>query len=397
MKKKNGFKTLTPIKKALNSYLKTIKPIKTTEKIKITKALDRAIAKDIKSPKNVPHYNRSAMDGYAVKAENTYGATNTSPIPLKMVEKNPNDMECVRVHTGSEIPSQTDAVIKIEDTEKTDQTIKTYKPVSPGENVSPIGEDVEKNEKILKAGHQLRPMELGLLRTLQIEEIEVMKKPETTIIPTGNEVIKPGQEPKPGQVIESNSITIEMLIERWGGKPKTHQITPDQPKKIQKAITKNLDKDIIVVIGGSSVGARDYTSQVIKQNGVVHIEGVAIKPGKPTILGEIEETPIIGLPGYPVAAAIAAKIFLKPTIQRKGKIKTKKEWRTKAKLTRKIHSTPGYQTYTRVKLKNGEATPLRTSGSGIITSITQADGIAIIPSESEGKDKGENVEVVPIE
>ncbi|OUJ18328.1 Molybdopterin biosynthesis enzyme [Methanonatronarchaeum thermophilum] len=397
MKKKNGFKNLTPIEKAKKTYLNKIKPIKTTEKIQIKKSLGRAIARDIKSPTDLPHYNRSAMDGYAVKAENTYGATQTNPITLKIKEKNPNQMECVRVHTGSEIPKTTDAVIKIENTEKNNQTLKTYKPVSPGENISQKGEDVTKNQTILKQGHTLKPMDISLLRTLQIEKITVMKKPTIAIIPTGDEVIKPGNKPKPGQVIESNSIAISMMIKKWGGKPTTHPITPDQPQKIEKAIQQNQDKDIITVIGGSSVGKRDHTAQVIKQNGEIYIEGIAIKPGKPTILGKTNNTPTIGLPGYPVAAAIAAQTFLKPTIHKKGKIKPKHQWKTQATLTRKIHSEPGYQTYTRVKLNNNKATPLRTSGAGIITSITRADGIAIIPSQSEGKDKGETIEVIPIE
>ncbi|RZN62642.1 molybdopterin molybdotransferase MoeA [Methanonatronarchaeum sp. AMET6-2] len=397
MNKKNGFQKLTNPDKALERYLKKIKPTQKTEKIKITESLGRTIAENIESSENIPHYNRSAMDGYAVKAKDTYGSTQTNPNQLNITKEKPQDGECRHVHTGSEIPPTTNAVIKIEETEKTGNKIKTYRPVSPGENVSPIGEDVKKGQKILEKGHKLRPIDLGLLRTIRKEEIKVKKKPTTLIIPTGNEVIPPNQKPEPGQVIESNSITIANKIKKWGGKPKTNRITPDNPDKISQAIKQNLNHDIITVIGGSSVGERDHTSTVIKKHGEIITEGIAMKPGKPTILGKIKETPVIGLPGYPVAAAISANTFLKPSLHKKTGTKPTPTFTIQAKLTRKIHSEPGYRTHTRVKLKNGEATPIRTGGAGIITSITQADGIAIINEDSEGKDKGEIIEVTPLD
>ncbi|PTD94635.1 molybdopterin molybdenumtransferase MoeA [archaeon SCG-AAA382B04] len=392
MKKKNGFRELEKFNEARKKFVESIEPLEKESLLKIVNADDGVLSSSIISPKSIPSFNKSAMDGYAVKASDTYGASESSPIFLDL-KKDVGEEGAERVHTGSAIPKDSDSVVKIEDVEKDNNRLEVFKALSPGENVDFVGEDVEEGEIVFEKNHHLRPFDIGLLRSLGIEKINVYKKPKVLVIPTGNEVVSKGEEPRQGEVIESNSLVIQLMCEKYGADVDKHEIVEDDPKKILESLQKVDDYDMIIYSGGTSVGSRDHTAEVIEETGTVFSHGIGMKPAKPTLLGEYKETPIICLPGHPVACSISCFLFAKPSLFKLSNrtfSKSKKE----SMLERKVESTVGYKTFTRVRLVDDRAIPIRTSGAGIQTSLTSADGLVIIPEEKEGLAKGKKVEVV---
>jgi len=388
----NGFKELTRLDDALEDFLKKLNPINRSGIISIEKGKQRVLGKDIIADRNIPHFDRAAMDGFAVRAEDTFGATQSSPV-LFNVNDSVGLKKCKRISTGSPVPKNANAIVKIEDAESKNGKVKIFESVSPLENVSEAGEDIKKGEEVFRRGHQLRNEDIGLLRMLGIEDIKVFDKPKVGIIPTGEEVIPPGSKPDKGEVIESNSIILKLMVKQWGGVPFIEEIIEDNPSKIGEAIKSNLKKDIITLIGGSSVGDRDHAYEVIDDIGTIYTHGTAIKPGKPVILGEAEDTPILGLPGYPAANIITSILFLRPVLRKIGRMKQKPMRTIGAKLDQKIHSPLGFKTYTRVKVEDGIAKHIRTSGSGVLSSITKSDGFIVIDEDTEGLNPGSLVEV----
>lgn len=391
------FKKLTSSAEALKQFLRKIKPIARTEEISIEDAIDRVLARDIISKMNVPHYLRAAMDGFAVKAQDTYGASESSPVVLKIAEGELRRGECTRVHTGSAMPEGSDAVVMIEYLNVLEDSIEVYKQVYPGENVGEIGEDVKKGELLFKAGHMLRPSDIGLLAALGEKKIAVYEKPTVAIIPTGEELVSNVEELEAGKMVETNGLMLSLFIKKWGGIPRYLKFISDEPSEIERAIKNNLNSDLILLTGGTSVGVRDYAAKTIQKMGELLVHGIKMTPGKPTALGFVEKVPVICLPGYPVACVVAALEFAYPAVKKIGRMPLLPPPVIKAKLVEKIASKHGHKTYARVKVKGGRAYPVMTAGSGILSSIAKSTGFVIIPENLEGFEAGREVEVLILE
>ncbi|MBP1923551.1 molybdopterin molybdotransferase [Halorubrum alkaliphilum] len=400
-RRKTGFKRRTRVEEALTTLLDAVDPHGRTETVPLGEADSRVLAEAIDSPVPVPGYDRAAMDGYAVRAEDTFGASDRSPTVLRTAENAVDPGEAVRVHTGSALPDGADAVVMIERVEEVGDDVETFDAVASGENVGPAGEDVAEGQRLYDAGSTLRPSDLGLLKSVGLDTVEVADRPTVAVIPTGEELVQ--SDPDPGEVIETNGLTVSRLVERWGGRARYRDVVTDDEAALADAIERDLDADVVVTTGGSSVGERDLLPEVVDGLGEVLVHGVALKPGHPVCLGRVEGTPVLSLPGYPVACIVNAVQFLRPTQKRIGGTAPDPFSTRRARLDRKVASEPGTRTFARVKLtessdESGEdppfvATPTRASGSGVLSSVTLADGWVVVPESVEGFDAGETVDV----
>lgn len=389
------FKSLMDVQSARKIFLDAAQPVKSIEILPVETADHRILADDIVSEMDVPHYSRSAMDGYAVKADDIIGASPSSPVMLKLTYGDITSNTCSIVHTGSPIPRGADAVVMLEDSRVIKATIEITTQVHPGKNVGEIGEDVAAGEMVFKAGHQLRPADLAVLGSMGIRDIEVFHKPLIAIIPTGEEVVPRGIPLESGQVWETNSLMTASYVSRTGGIPRINDIVSDDPQLICKAIHANSDANMLIICGGTSVGKRDHVAAVIKEMGELPVHGIAISPGKPTALGIVNKKPILCMPGYPVAGYIALLAFGKDMIRKIGHIPLTQEKILKLPLYRKITSRQGYETYVRVRIKDDTTVePVMTSGAGILSSVAKADGYVIVPPNIEGYGAGTMVDVI---
>ncbi|WP_336364296.1 molybdopterin molybdotransferase MoeA [Halalkalicoccus salilacus] len=392
--KHGGFKDRTRIDEARERLLDEVSPHARTEHAPLGSADGRTIASRITAPNPVPSYDRAAMDGYAVRAEDTFGASDRSPNVLRTGEEIGPEI-AARVHTGSDLPAGADAVVMIEQVEELGEEIEVFDAVAEGENVGDAGEDVAKGQRLYEPGHRIRPSDLGLLKSVGLDAVEVAERPTAAVIPTGEELVQ--TDPGPGEIIETNGLTVSRLVDRWGGRPTYRDVVTDDREALRAAIQRDLTKDLIVTTGGSSVGERDLIPEVVDDLGEVLVHGVALKPGHPVALGVVEDTPVIMLPGYPVACIVNAVQFLRPALKRVGGMPIEDHPTTEARLGRKIRSEPGVRTFARVKLEEeeGERTvePTRVSGSGVLSSVALADGWVVVPEEREGIAEGERVAV----
>jgi molybdopterin molybdotransferase len=391
------FKKRTGADDAKGLFLNSFQPLTKIEVLSIEDSDRRIIAENIIAGIDVPHYRRAAMDGFAVMASETLGAGSGSPVILRLgnnIEKG----TCVRVHTGSPMPDGSDAVVMLEDTILCGDCVEIFTQTHPFKNVGEIGEDIRKGEIILNEGHRLRPCDIAVLASLGIGNIKVFMKPLVLIIPTGEELV-PRSKPnlKEGEVYETNGLMSAIYIRKWGGITRLHDIVTDSPEMIREAIKSNLDADMIMTSGGTSVGKRDYLPSVVGSMGKLLVHGVGISPGKPAALGIINSKPVVCLPGYPVAGIVALFYFARAALRKLGHIPDEPDRSVRAVLSEKIAGRTGYKTFARVKLDNGRAIPLATSGAGILSSVSKADGFVIIPENIEGLNAGEKVEVVLIE
>lgn len=369
-----------------------------SEVVHLAGAFGRVLYEDVSSPVNLPGFNRAAMDGYAVRAADTRGASPLAPVYLKIDDEAAGDGRCVPVRTGMPAPPGADAVLMKEDALPRGREVEATAEVHPYRNLARVGEDVALGETILKEGHRLRPPDIALLASLGLTNAQVYERPKVAIIPTGGELVPlfSDQRLLPGQAREANGIMCELYAEIWGGSPRKTTIVKDDPDLIREAIAQNLDADLILISGGTSVGEEDYAPPILDEMGELLVHGVRITPGKPTALGMIDEKPVICLPGYPVAALSALYIFARPLITMMAH-RTDLPRSVVAKLDGKIVSRPGYLTFARVGLKGGVATPIMTSGAGILSSVARAEGYVMVPEEVEGRENGEMVEVNLIE
>ncbi|MEM2146431.1 MAG: molybdopterin molybdotransferase MoeA [Candidatus Jordarchaeaceae archaeon] len=401
-----GFQEYIKVNDALSKIMPRIKRTE-PETIPVIESLGRIIYEDIYSPRDIPHFDRSAMDGYAVIAEDTFGASQHRPVKLKVVGemkvgKPPNIKvsrgEATQIATGAPIPPKADAVVMVEYTSLIDGEVEIYSPVTPGQNISKIGEDVKKGQKVISSGKQIRPQEEAMLLQCGITEVRVAKKPRVAIVSTGNELVDIHISPEPGQVVNTNCYTLASLVRIYGGEPKILGIFPDEQEEIEKAIDEALKYDMGVFSGGTSVGKYDYLPSLLQKRGELIFHGVATRPGSPAAFSFIEGKPMFSLPGYPVATMIAFTVFVAPTIRKMlGAEKLDPRVFIEAKMSRKVASTLGRRDFVRVKIEETDkgilAVPLRAGGSGVISSMVNADGIVEIPENVEGINEGEIVKV----
>jgi len=387
----------TPLETALNLWGERLKGLDHLEAecIKVVDSLGRITAEAVFARLSSPSYHSSAMDGYAVRFKNTIGASERTPKRLKI------GSDAIYLDTGDPMPEGYDAIIMVEDAEVIDNYIEIIASVTPWQNVRIIGEDIVGGELIIAENHKIRPFDISAMLASGIREIKVKKRPKIAFIPTGDEIVEPCDNPRHGEIIESNSSMLLGLALGYGAEGIRFPIEPDDPKRIKKAILDASDSaDIICVLSGASLGSEDYTSKVISDIGEVLVHGIAIKPGKPAILGILNHKerviPIIGIPGYPVSAYIVFELFVRPTIHALYGVEPELPQRLKVRLSRQISSPLGQEEFIRVKVGRVGggfiATPLGR-GAGLLMSLVRADGIVRVPANSEGIFQGAEVEV----
>jgi len=378
--------------------------------VPLHEALDRVIAESPVAPEALPAFPRSAMDGYAVRAADTFGASESLPAYLTVIGESPMGKapafeigkgQAAIIHTGGMLPKGADGVVMIERTQKArENEIEVLRAIAVGENVIQIGEDVKAGEALLSAGHRLRPQDLGGLAAAGITQVRVARRPRVAILATGDEVVRADIEPAPGQVRDVNTHSIAGLVQRAGGIPIPCGIVPDDFDALYHAARAALDgSNALVLSAGSSVSTRDMTSQVIDRLGKpgVLVHGVSIKPGKPTILAVCDGKPVFGLPGNPVSALVVADLFITPTLWHMQVLaQTTIHRSVRARLARNIASTPGREDYVQVKLveRGGELWAEPVLGkSNLIFTLVKADGLMVVPLDANGVQEGEMVEV----
>ncbi len=362
------------------------------EPVALDQALGRVTAAPVWAKTSSPHYHAAAMDGIAVRARDTLRATETSPVRLRVEE------QAVWVDTGDPVPDGFDAVIMLEHTHHLeDGRIEIMSSVAPWQHVRPMGEDIVATELVLPEGHVLRPQDLGAIAGCGLTEVTARRKPTVAIVPTGSELVQPGQPLKPGSIIEYNSLMLAAQTSQWGGDPVRLPSQPDDRDVLRATLWDALEKhDVVIINAGSSAGSEDFTAPVVRDLGELLVHGIAIRPGHPVVLGIARGKPVLGIPGYPASAVVTSELLLRPLLERYLGLPAAIRPEIEATMTRKVLSPAGEDEFLRVKLgKVGDktvATPLQR-GAGVIMSLVRADGLAVIPRFSEGMDAGSPVKV----
>jgi putative molybdopterin biosynthesis protein len=380
-------KTLKEARKILFEQF-PLSRILSSETISVPDAVGRVLTEPVTAGLSSPNYYSSAMDGIAVKATNTFGASETKPKELVIGK------DTFNINTGHVMPEDTDAVIMIEHVNVLDQSrVEIEAPAFPWQNVRKVGEDIVATELLFPRNHVVTPYCVGALLSGGIFTVSVRKKPKVLIIPTGSELVdwreSNLEDLKPGQVTETNSFVLGKLVESCGGAFVRHEIISDDPQKIKQAVEDAIKSDfnMVLMVGGSSAGSEDYTKDVVSDLGHVLVHGVTIMPGKPVVIGKINDKPVFGIPGYPVSAIIAFEQFVGPLISLMLEQPEKERTMVQVEPTRKIASKLGVEEFLRVKLgavgNRIVAIPL-PRGAGSITTITEADGIIRVPNHVEG-------------
>jgi molybdopterin molybdotransferase len=408
---KTFFQVVTP--EQAKRILVDVPPVG-TEVVETIHARSRVLSEDLYSRVDLPHFHRAAMDGYAVRAKDTFGASATLPAYLKIVgvvemgkeaTQAVANGETVRISTGGMLPADCDAVVMVEYTEEVGNgTIEIQRAVSPWQNVIQIGDDIKKGELVFSRGRRLRAHDLGALTGIGLASLNVFKKPRVALISTGDEIVDARTEPLPGQVRNINQHSLAGMIEEWGCQLQDFGVVPDNRSMLDETITEAMaSADLLFLSGGSSVGARDITLDSILSlpEAKILFHGISVSPGKPTIFAHACGKPVLGLPGYPVSALVIFDLFAVPLLRRLSgeNLATALEIRktTRAILKTNVASQPGREDYVRVSLeRNGDrllAAPL-PSKSGAIFTLVKADGMIRIDLNQEGIEKGEEVEVM---
>ncbi len=394
-------KRLIQLEEALAMVLDKSVPVGRKEIVPLLRALGRVSAESVVSRVSVPSFNRAAMDGYAVRARDTFGASKMRPMVLKRIEtlyaggvprKSLTKGSCAEIATGAMMPKGADAVVMVEDTESEGSKISISESVHPGKNVSKKSEDIAVGTKILSEGELLNPSKIGSLAAIGIPSLQVYMRPLIGIIPTGNEIAELGTRLRPGQVYNINSYTLASVVEENGAEARVLPVVDDTLESIRKVVAQNSDCDMLVFSGGSSVGERDIMLDVLEKEGQVLFHGVAVKPGKPTLFGTIGDQLVFGMPGYPTSCLSNAYLFLAPAIRRMARLPEKARPSVRAKMSKRVVTPTGRTQFLTVRLERGVAYPVFKE-SGAITSMAFADGYVVIAADVDLVEKGEEITV----
>ena len=399
-----GFTEVTRLAAARELLAECCEPHGRTERRSPADAVGHVLADGVEAVRPVPHYDRAAMDGYAVQAADTFGATDRSPARFERAEEIVDAGTAVQVNTGSAVPEGADAVVMVEETERRDDSLLVYDAVAERENVAPAGEDVEASQHLFEAGHRLTPSDVALLRATGREAVPVREQPRVSVLPTGEELVDPGDTPEPGEIVETNGLLVSSLVTQWGGEPTYRDVVTDEEDALRAAVEGGLDHDVVVTTGGSSVGERDLVPDVVDDLGEVLVHGISLKPGHPVGFGVVDGTPVVLLPGYPVSCLVTAVQLLRPALAWLAGTEPQPQPTVRATLSRKLPSAPGERTFARVRLEDGHseeggdgteptASPVRTGGAGVMSSVAFADGWVEVPESREGIQAGETVTV----
>jgi molybdopterin molybdotransferase len=373
-----------------------------SELVDLHEAAGRVLAADVIADVAVPPFDRAAMDGYALRGEETFGAGPYNPLEFEVVGQalpgRPYGGEllagqAVRIMTGAPLPQGADAVLQAEDAVEENSRLRVSDAVPPARNVGRRGEDIELDSLVLSAGRVLRPQDLGVLASIGAATVSVIRRPRVDVMVTGDELLPCGAKPEGHRIVDSNSVMLEALVGRDGGEPRILPIVPDRKEKIQAALTGS-DADVILVSGGSSVGQEDHAPRIVAELGELPIHGVALRPASPTGVGFLRNRPLFLLPGNPVSCLCAYDLFAGFAIRRLGGRSDELPYRCRnLPLAEKLVSAIGRVDYVRVRVREGKVEPLATSGASILSSTTRADGFVLTPRDSEGYAAGETVQV----
>jgi molybdopterin molybdotransferase len=391
-----------PLEEARTLIDSVARPVAAAELVPIVDANGRVLAADVVAPFDVPPFSRAGMDGYAVRAEDTFGASRQEPRTLRCIEQVFTGQvpsravaggDCTEIATGAPMPEGADAVVMVEETEKEPSgEIRIFTPVYPRQNVGRRGADIQPGQAVLRTGDVLNASRVGVLAALGLTEARVFVRPRVAILSTGNEIADPGAALQPGQIYDINKYTLGAIVQEHGGRPELHRTAADTIDDLSTAIDDCLDADLLVFSGGSSVGERDLILDVIGQKGDVLFHGIAVKPGKPTAFGVIGGKLVFGMPGYPTSCLSNAYMLLVPVLRRIARLPPHTMRSVRATLGQRIVSTTGRHQFYTVRVVDGVAQPA-FKASGDITSMALADGYIEIPAQTDIVEKGEEVEV----
>jgi len=396
------FQKTIPLEEARAIIDAAIRPIDRVERLSLQQANGRVLARDVTSDADVPPFSRAAMDGYAVRAEDTAGASRTEPRRLQCIEKvftgqlplqTVGQGQCTEIATGAPMPAGADAVVMVEDTSSDEAvTIRVFAPVTPRQNIGWQGADIRKGQLVLLSGTPLNASRIGALAALGFTDVEVFAKPRVAVLSTGNEIVEPGQPLAPGQVYDINRFTVSAVVADNGGTPVAYRTAVDTLDDLSRAVDECLEQDVLVFSGGSSVGERDLILDVIAAKGEVLFHGVAVKPGKPTAFGRIAGKLVFGMPGYPTSCLSNAYILLAPALRRMARLPEQIIRSLTLPLAARIVSAPGRHQFFTVRIEHAVAVPA-FKASGDITSMSRADGYIEIPADVDVVEEGTLVDV----
>lgn len=391
-----------PVDEALALLMAAATPIDRTERVSIRVANNRVLAVDIISTCDVPPFDRAAMDGYAVIAEDTFGAGRYEARTLRCIEtvytgQVPSHRvsrgECIEIATGTPMPEGADAVVMVEETEKADATnVRIFTPVYPRQHVGRRAADITAGQPLLAKGILLNPSRIGALAATGVGDVDVFARPRVAILSTGSEIVEPGQPLAPGQIYDINQFTLSSIIGAHGGVAVKGPTAPDSLPELTDAIRSAAVEDVVVFSGGSSVGERDLILDALQAAGDVIFHGVAVKPGKPMVFGRLGTRPVLGMPGYPTSCLSNAYLFLVPLLRRIARLPEHRPLTVRLPLSRRIVSTTGRHQFYTVRIEDDSATPA-FKASGDITSMAHADGYIEISAQTDIVEAGEVVEV----
>jgi molybdopterin molybdotransferase len=386
---------LATVEAALDAFLAHVQPVSRSYRAELDYLDNRVLSRDIIAPQDYPHYDRSFMDGFAVRSADTAGGgALLRPVPAGAIGPG----ECQWVHTGSALPPGADAVVPVEDTTKRPDGIRFADEASPGDNFTPRGEIIRQGDLVFPAGLQLKPTNIALIATLGMTTVEVYEKPRVLIIPTGDEVIERGRKAGPGAINESNGLMCQLLVRRYGGKPSVWDIVPDDLEKLTVAVRTGLDYDLIVTTGGTSVGVRDLLPQIVASMGKVVVHGVGIRPGRPVGMGYVEggdkRTPIVFLPGFPDACAVGAMLFVSRAVRKLGRYPPSRYACDTAVLSGEGPGSRASRSFVKVRVHDGIATPVGTVGP---TPCGGEYAYMIVPEKDERYRDGQPVDLLFLE
>jgi len=396
-----GFTQRAPVEVVWDWLAEQVTPLG-AETVPLARAHGRVLAQDLQAPEPVPPFRRAAMDGYALHGEETVGASAYNPLPLRLLGESfpgapfPGSVPkgaCVRIMTGAPVPEGADAVLPAEHARESGERVEVSDTVPGLKHVGPVGEDIEEGEVLLREGHRLRPQDVGLIASLGRDRVAVVGRPRIRIVVTGNELAVPGAGRGPAQIFDANTDMLKGLLARDGGVLEAAYRVGDDPQAIQERLTAD-GADVVIVTGGSSVGAEDHAPALLAECGELAFHGVAMRPSAPTGIGRLGAAPVFLLPGNPVSCLAGHELFAGRAVRlRAGRDPDFPNATVRLPLTRKLVSALGRLDYSRVRLGPEGAEPLAVSGASILSSTTRADGFVLVPPDSEGYPPGTEVTV----
>ena len=380
------------------------------EEVPLLDAYNRVLMENVVSTLDIPPFNRSTVDGYAVKAEDTFGAEENQPVKLTVhgvvnIGEPPQVRvrkgEAAEIVTGAPVPEGADAVVMVEDTDRDEAELRVFRAVTRNENVMKRGTDIKNSETALTAGRVLGASEIGVLAALGLTEVKVFKVPVVAVLSTGGEITEPGKELPPGKIYDINAYSLSTAVRESGGKPVYLGVVPDDKAELRKALEHALaSADMVLTSGGVSVGPHDLTPQIVNSLGEpgVLVSGIAVKPGKPTTIARVGKKPVFALPGHPTSALLLFHLLARPVIQRMAGRPASEAKTVKALAAKRMFQAKGRRTFVMVKLKRDKsnmlvAEPVESGASGAITTLAKADGFVEIPANQQFVDAGEEIVV----